>query len=238
MKLFPVIHLGETSVDSSIEQANLAFDLDADGVYLIDHYNTGHDIDRLLRAFRSVKAINPDRYVGVNMLGLTPRDALGRIATAMTEDILTQAPNDLWVDDVRRDADMDATLIYRTTEDTLRHTTLHGGVAFKYTDTFSADPLKAAGETRQLQRYVDVVTSSGAGTNMPPTAAKLWAMQAAAAGKPIAVASGIDIRNIGEFEGAVNEVLAASSIETEPGSGVFVQEKLRDLIREAHMLAR
>ena len=78
-------------------------------------------------------------------------------------------------------------------------------------------------------------TTSGSGTGIPPTVAKLRAMREAAA-RPIAVASGISSSNIGNYESLVDEILVASSVETAPYSGVFEMAALARTIEAAHGL--
>lgn len=239
MKVFPVIHLGETDISASVEQAHTAFELGADGVYLIDHYNGARDTSRLFRTHDEIKAADVNRYVGLNILGLGVSAAFGRVATGYTSGQLVYIPNDMWVDDVREKfdgvVDLDRSLRFRETLTViLGRVTLHGGVVFKYTSTATNNPLIAAEETRHLRHYVDVITTSGLGTGFPPTVEKLVAMKEAANGKPVAVASGIDISNIESFSGVVDEVLVASSVETHPGSGVFNAPILKDFIEIAH----
>jgi hypothetical protein len=233
MKVFPVIHLGETSIGKSVEQADTAFELGADGVYLIDHYNGAQDTRRIFETLTEVREHGPDRYVGLNILGLTVPEAFGRIAGAK----LLQLPSDLWVDDVREGGELDKALEFRKSLSDLAAVSLHGGIAFKYTPTATNNANAASAETAVLKRYVDVITTSGLGTGKPPTVEKLAAMKFVSGGKPVAVASGIDLSNIESFGGIVDEVLVASSVETRPGSGVFEPSVLKDFIEIAHNLA-
>ena len=242
MKVFPVVHLGETSMDSSIYQAHVAHELGADGVYLIDHYNGSRDTGALFDTLEGIRESDPDRYVGLNILGLDVPGAFGRVATALFNGRLLQTPTDLWVDDVRSGSrtgfSLEGALDFRKSLKEVEGVTLHGGIAFKYTETATNNPRNASVETSKLKKYVDVITTSGMGTGNPPTVEKLEAMKQAAEGKPIAVASGIDIHNIESFAETVDEVLVASSVETSPGSGVFDRKELAEFIRIAHSLAQ
>jgi len=242
MKVFPVVHLGETSMDSSIYQAHIAHDLGADGIYLIDHYNASRDTGPLFDTLEGIREADPDRYVGLNILGLDVPSAFGRVATALTSGRLHETPNDIWVDDVRSGTttgfNLEGAFDFRKSLKEVADVTLHGGIAFKYTATATNKTDKALKETMELQKYVDVITTSGMGTGQPPTVEKLEAMKSVAGEKPIAVASGIDLSNIEIFAETVEEVLVASSVETEPGSGVFNRKELAEFIRIAHSLAR
>lgn len=108
-----------------------------------------------------------------------------------------------------------------------------GGIAFKCTSTFTDDAEIARRETTALRGAVDVVTTSGSGTGSPPSVDKIRSMKTAAL-KPLAVASGLSPVNVVEYEGLIEEVLVASSIETSPYSGVFDRTLLSRMITECH----
>ena len=57
-----------------------------------------------------------------------------------------------------------------------------------------------------------------------------------AVSRDLAVASGISIENIADYQGIVDEVLVSSSVETAPYSGVFDPFRLHAFIRAAHEL--
>ena len=70
-----------------------------------------------------------------------------------------------------------------------------GGVAFKYQRP--VDDLGAA--ARIAGRYMDVVTTSGAGTGQAADLAKIAAMKAALDDLPLAIASGITPENVRDY---------------------------------------
>lgn len=122
---------------------------------------------------------------------------------------------------------------YKADHPELAGVALLGGVAFKYTPSYTDDPVGAAAAARELEPFVDVVTTSGPGTGMSPQPEKLAAMKHAI-GKPLAVASGIGPDNIHGYAGTVDQILVASSVETQPYSGIFDVAMLAEFITIAH----
>jgi len=240
MKIFPVVHIINSDVHVATRESNRAFELGADGVYLIDHYNGDRDKKPLLTTYYDTLAESPDRYVGINILGLGPLGAMRALARSLNKSkglLLPQSA--LWVDDMREDGLGKSDAIeLRNSNPMLQHIRLLGGVAFKYTDTFTEDPVLAAYETEWLKDSVDAIVTSGVATGREPTVEKILAMKEAAGEKPIVVASGITAENISKYEGIVDEVLVSSSIETFPGSGRFNRQSLEELIELAHNLAK
>jgi predicted TIM-barrel enzyme len=147
-------------------------------------------------------------------------------------------PNALWADDVTDNFEQrpQEFLEHKNQDPLLKHVKLAGGIAFKYTPTFTENPSIARSEVENLKDAVDIVTTSGAGTGQPPTAEKLRAVKIAAGDKPVAVASGISAENISDFAGSVDQILVSTSIETEPYSGIFDKDKLKEIIELAHKI--
>lgn len=231
MRVYPVIHINEEPAVAR-QQADKAFDAGADGVYLIDHISSEPDI--LFDTFNEVTNDHPSEYVGVNMLGFRPSEALIRIQRALEDGELGRAPDGLWTDDIRSDPHLGDAQTIKEYFEQLRKVRILGGVAFKYTRSYTANPWMAKREAAELSPYVDIVTTSGAGTGKAPGVAKVRAMKRASGS--LAVASGISVENIARYKNIVDEVLVASSVETEPYSGVFDEEKLRVFIQQAHDL--
>ncbi|QHN42521.1 hypothetical protein GII36_01495 [Candidatus Mycosynbacter amalyticus] len=243
MKIFPVVHIGggEKGLSQAVTQSELAFEHDADGVYLIRHAAGETAVAELFRAYAAVRQATPqESYVGINILqARSPREA---VAMTKQEVVGIAAPSGLWVDDITwhgHDADMLAHVRKTPRLDGMR--TL-GGVAFKYTDSYTEDPAEAATQAYMYNNFADVLVTSGPETGRSADPQKTRAMKRQlATGESgeglLALASGIDIDNIADFEGSVDEVLVASSVETEKGSGIFDEAKLRDLIQAAHKLA-
>lgn len=243
MKVFPVVHI--ESPELAVEQASKALERNADGVYLINHNFDFNDVISAARTTLStlerVHAEYPDSYVGVNLLGLSAVRAVRLIESYGGAG--RTLPSGLWIDDIRTPEGLAPTrpVEIKNAQAKLRNMRILGGVAFKYTGTFTEDPTKAAQEAEALLDAVDVVTTSGAGTGTPPTKEKIAAMKAASGMKPLAVASGISLENMEEYVGPdgalIDEILVASSVETKPYSGIFDLAKLEAFIDKAHGLS-
>jgi len=225
MKVFPVVHVNEPSV--AVEQAHVALELNADGVYLIDHH-ADSDNERLFQTFSWLTAKHPDSYVGMNVLNRRPLDALRSLLGAFV------APSALWADDAKAEPSFGAVKAFRDEVPFLKSVRYLGGVSFKYTPDFTEDPEAATRQVAENMDRVDVVVTSGAGTGNPPTVAKIKAMKEAAG--TLAVASGISLENMEDYAGLIDEVLVASSVETVQYSGIFDTKKLGQFIDMAHEL--
>lgn len=242
-QVYPVIHIHEAA--QTVEQAGVAFEAGADGVYLIDHGQSPPEqgIFAIFDQFDAVKAAHPDRFVGINVLGVKGVAQALRILRAVQEmGYPTNLPDGLWVDDAVGEItpevvdDLREIRAIRNEWPASESVKILGGVAFKYTPTYSEDPEFTGWLTSLVAEYVDVVTASGAGTGQAAPVDKVQAMSAVAReqGKPLAIASGVDAENMPLYADVVDEVLVATSIETEPYSGVFDRDKLNDLIQIAH----
>jgi len=240
MKIFPVVHIVDSNVNIAARESNRAFEAGADGIYLIDHHGQNANKRPLLETFYTVKNESPDRYVGLNILGASPLEAVRAIvrSIARSKGLLPQ-PSGLWIDDMREDGiNRNSAIEFRNSHPSINQMKLLGGVAFKYTETYTEDPDLAFYETEWLKDSVDSIVTSGSATGKEPTTEKLIAMKQSAENKPLVVASGISIDNIEKFDGIVDQVLVSSSIETYPGSGKFEKSKLKALIEVAHSLAK
>lgn len=228
MKLYPVVHM--KSNEHALELSQQAFEAGADGVFLIDHISPRVS-DVLTNAYSHVRSsLGREAFIGVNYLGLSPSDAMAYIAAAQQREFIDTFPDALWSDNAVRDMD---TLPYRHSLglDSIR---FFGGVAFKYTDSYTDDPWDAAILAGQYASRVDVMTTSGPGTGGAADVRKVAAMKAIIGTQELALASGVSLENIEDYRPYVDTVLAASSIETYSYSGKFIQSKLHDLVQAAH----
>jgi predicted TIM-barrel enzyme len=226
--VFPVIHLQSTA--QAVAQASLALGLGSDGVYLIDHHH-GYS-GPLLEAVQAVIEAHPDAFVGVNLLCAgTGLEAFTMLARACGIGTLTRLPDAVWVDDARHERDKLQAM--RQADPRLAGIRYLGGTSFKYTSAYTEDPATAAAEAAAMAPYVDVVCTSGPGTGHATTPARVAAMKQAIGSQPLAVASGVDVENIGRLRPYVDEVLVATSIETTPGSGLIDSLQLTALLAAA-----
>src|SRR5690606_31293752 len=108
-----------------------------------------------------------------------PSDALIRIQRALEDGELERAPDGLWTDDIRSDPHLGDAQTIKEYFEQLRKVRILGGVAFKYTQSYTANPWIAKRETTELLPYVDTITTSGAGTGKAPSVSKIRAMKRA-----------------------------------------------------------
>lgn len=232
-KLYPVVHIN--SPDIAIEQASLALEAGADGVFLIDHKATSTQATN--EVFNQLHEDHPNAFLGVNFLGFTAVESVIITAQNVRRNWLSRTPDALWVDNLSlasTDGPSDGARYLIDKLPLLHSMELFGGVAFKYTDSYTDDPRRAAFETTRSLPCLDVVTTSGPGTGEPPSVAKIAAMKEAAVGHDLAIASGVDITNIDKYAGLADRYLAASSVETARYSGIFHPVALTELIAAAH----
>ncbi len=229
IEVYPVVHINDPL--AAVEQSGIAFELGADGVYLIDHKSRNSNV--LFQAFNEVEQEYPEKFIGVNILAYPFAASCLRVIKAVKErDSIDRVPNALWFDDVT--LDMGLAKLSKDDDPVISSVRLLGGVAFKYTDTYTDDPEIASQEAKRLVSYVDVVTTSGSATGSPPSIQKIAKMKAAIGNQGLAIASGISVENIADYRGIVDQVLVSTSVETEKYSGIFDPARLADLIASAH----
>lgn len=218
------------SNEHALELSQQALEAGADGVFLIDHISPRVS-DILTNAYGYVRnALGREAFIGVNYLGLSPSDAVAYIAAAQRCELIDALPDALWSDNAVRDVNV---LPYKRSLglESVRH---FGGVAFKYTDSYTDDPWKAGILAGQYASSVDVMTTSGPGTGSAADVRKVRAMKAMIGTQELALASGVSLENIEDYRPYVDSILAASSIETYSYSGEFIESKLHDLVQAAH----
>jgi len=209
----------------------VAFEYGADGVYVINHLNFNKQ--ETLDVLDAIKDSNTENFVGVNFLTLGVDGVFRYLYESHKNGNLKNLPDAIWSDNANSNHSGLSLEQLKKRYDGLRHIKLLGGIAFKYSAEYTDSPVQAQIEVKNNQDKVDIITTSGPGTGQPPSFEKIAAMKEIAA-KPIALASGIDASNIDQFRGIVDEILAASSVETQSYSGIFDKAKLKELIDLAH----
>jgi len=229
LEVFPVIHINEVS--QVLAQAEHCYESGADGIYLIDH-NSRSDPTFLVQTYNEVDDHYPGRFIGLNFLQLTSGySAFSFIYNALQKGRIQRQPDSIWEDDARpRRYEL---MNLREDHPELALIRYLGGVAFKYTSTYTDHPGLATTEAKRLAPVVDVVTTSGKGTGHPPSPEKIKVMKNAIGSKKLAVASGISADNIASYSGLFDQLLVSTSIEVVPYSGIFEPDKLKQLIELA-----
>lgn len=196
--IIPVIHhLDEAT---SIEQAVLAFDCGADGIFLISH--NGQD-DKLVEPARKIKEMYSNKKIGLNLLSSFAIDTL--------QVVMNEGLDMAWVDSpgvtsakVSEEAVQISELLM-----SVNMPELYGSVAFKY-QAFDPEPGVAANAAINLHM---IPTTSGEATGTAPSMKKVKTMRAVLGSeKPLAIASGMTPDNVSAFTPYCTHFLVATGI--------------------------
>ncbi len=177
----------------------IACDNGADGVFLINH---SIPAAALIGLHAVVRRKHPGYWAGLNLLGLDPRKAL---------EILPPDAGGLWTDNagITEDRGCPEAEAFAARRKASPWAGLYfGGVAFKYQGHVK-DPARVAA---LAMPFVDVITSSGAGTGSAPSPEKIRAMRAAIGDHPLAIASGITPENAHLFTPHADCFLVATGV--------------------------
>lgn len=193
----PVVHVEAT--EQALRNAKIAADNGADGVFLINHHLLYLD---LIEIYQIVRAALPGFWIGLNCLDL------GRSAI----DHILPETDGLWVDDAGITEGEKPTAVASEFVNRRRIRgwpgLYFGGVAFKYQKEIK-DVATAA---RLACSYMDVVTTSGAGTGEAADVEKISLMKEAMGDHPLAIASGTTPKNVQEYMPYADCFLVATGI--------------------------
>jgi hypothetical protein len=211
--VLPVIHA--STLDQVLRNVEVAVKAGADGVFLVNHGGPYLEIMNFRSDIRD--RFDPGLWVGLNCLELQPT-----WVTTYPE------ADGMWSDnayvDERRDEQPQAQRVLDIIRQPLDipladphvegwRGIYFGGVAFKYQRKVRPDTYGVA--ARKASAYMDVVTTSGAGTGEAADLEKVRAMREALGTFPLAVASGITPGNVGEFLPYVDCFLVATGISSD-----------------------
>jgi uncharacterized protein len=192
-----VIHVEDGA--QALRNAKIAEQEGADGIFLINHsipYN------RLIRCYHMVQEQLQNFWVGLNCLDL------GRSAV----DFIPKQTAGLWVDNAGINESTEPVATAQEFEHFRKKSDWQGlyfgGVAFKYQEEIT-DVAKVA---RLAVPFVDVITTSGAGTGKAADIEKVRTMKKAIGDHPLAIASGITPENVGEYMPTADCFLVATGI--------------------------
>lgn len=227
LRVHVVVHVNDHQ--QTLEQAELVTEAGFTDVFVINHH--GGSIDHICDLGAAVAQQHPELRVGVNHLGSTPDElyqVLARRAHAGR-----WVPTKVWADDARAgDTQMLRELREHPVLDSIEY---FGGVAFKYTASYTDNPDRAARQAVELASDVDVVTTSGPGTALAAGPLKVQAMREAIGDRRLALASGVSAQNLDQYTPWVTDIIIASSLETEPYSGHLIPARLAELRTAAQL---
>lgn len=207
--VLPVVHpVGLAEALASVEVAHTA---GVKGVFVI---NQGMNDGDTLALVREIWRRYPALWVGVNLLGRSPADALGDALDACGR------IDGIWSDNAlvdERTTEQPAAGEFVAARRARGWTGLYfGGVAFKYQRDVAPDTLGHA--TVLATSYMDVACTSGPGTGKAAQLDKLIAMRKAVGPEgAIALASGVTAENVSTYLPYVDAFLVGTGIEARFG---------------------
>lgn len=204
--LLPVIH--PIDWQPALTAVQLALGAGVPGVFLI---NQGMSAEEVLELARELHRRHPALWVGVNLLGYSPVQALETALDACGR------LDGLWTDDAGIDERLAISQqlagreLLEARQRLAWDGVYFGGVAFKYRRQVPHESLSAAATT--AAPFVDVLCTSGAGTGVAASPDKLAALASAAPELPLALASGVTCDNVGQYLPYARAFLVGTGIE-------------------------
>jgi hypothetical protein len=223
-KFYPVIHCVDPYEQQGIHQALLntktAMNNGADGVFLIGHSMNHSD---LIMIYEQVRKQHPDIWIGINFL-----------------DIRLSGGNSCLLHAIKRCNNLNAVWTDSTPTEHVfvpLSVQVFGGLAFKYINpNLEEEALRFACE--DICKFVDVATTSGDATGVAPEVSKLQSIKKyLTGGFPIALASGVTLKNVSLFLPHVDIFIVNTSISGDKkfaNSEYLVPEKVRALADKIH----
>lgn len=196
--VYPVIHV--LNQDLALQQADLAFDAGADGVFLINHYG---DDEILPIIGQKIKQKYPDKKVGLNYLANGPIEAY---SAARTNGMDMAWGDNCGVNSKGYSA-LGEHLMGMAKDNEVK---LFASVAFKY-QAHEEYPDKAASNALNAGF---IPTTSGGATGSAPSVEKIQLMSQAVGGD-LAVASGMTAENIQRFAPFLRYALVATGVSVD-----------------------
>ena len=208
--IHPVVHV--ESVEQVHADVAVLREFPVGTIFLIDHDSND---ERLLSAVAEVVGRFPGLPVGLNFMRRSAGESLVLLAERFDG---TVPVADIWADTAGIEAGRGKELANRL--EVLRQETgwagrQFGGVAFKYQAPVAPEDLQHV--AAEAARYIDIPTTSGAGTGKEPDLAKLQAMRAGLGNAPLAIASGVTAENVSRFTPYVDHILVATGINNAHG---------------------
>jgi len=199
-KVIPVIHYRSDPL--ALENAEIAFDAGAAGVFLINMKGP----NRLLAPVsRAIKSRWPDKLVGINYLGMDPAEAVKRnIADGLdmtwTDNQLTHSAQESWASAER----------VRSAARRRPGHLVFAGVAFKHQDPEPRPDVAALAALK----FGFIPTTSGPATGVAAEVDQVASLRAALGAAPLAIASGITPENVAQFAPHLSHILVATGVSS------------------------
>ncbi len=225
-RLLPVIHCicpwEEGGIEHALTNTKVALENGADGVFLIGHSMRHKD---LIYIYNQVRNQYPEAWIGINFLDLTTTEIKKRELLAAISKCTDLSA--IWMDTLPEE-DLNIS----------EWIEIFAGVAFKYRNAGAVGE-EIMSECARANAYTNFATTSGDETGSPPKLEKLKAIHHLLKGVTLlAVASGVDEKNVREMLPYVNTFLVASSIclhdPRHEGHEYLVPKRVRTLAHIIH----
>lgn len=196
-----VIHL---DYKTTLDQADLAFEAGADGIFLISHQGEDAEDIMLSNIGQQIKSEHKTKLIGLNLLGY---DALHA-----AKGVLSSGLDMVWSGycGVSSDGVSGMGLALQNMASKNPEIMFFASVAFKYQKTDTNPPLAAS----MALNAGFIPTTSGSATGNAPSIEKIAAMSKATNGK-LAIASGMSVENIESFAPYLSHVLVATGVSVD-----------------------
>jgi len=177
----------------ALQQSKIAFKKGADGIFLINHFFL---YKSLFEIYKEVRKSFSNRWIGLNCLDLTP---LEFFSINFPKKIDGLWDDNARIDENRQNQEYPEQVLAKIKESGWKGL-YFGGVAFKY----QKEVTQIRKATKIASKYMDVITTSGAGTGISADLEKIAIMGKIASqeGSHLAVASGITADNIQDYPDA------------------------------------
>lgn len=202
-KILPVIH--HIDRKTTLEQAALAREAGAHGVFLISHHGADAELPKLAQDVQREGVGCECWDVGINLLHTPCSSALRAAHQHGLEMVWMDAPGING-----GGATSTALRLVHEISGMKSPPEVFASVAFKY-QPFEPN---AAAAARNAQALRFIPTTSGEGTGKPPTLEKIATMSMAVGGR-LAVASGMDIENVAAFAPYLSHILVATGVSVD-----------------------
>ncbi|MDG2406419.1 MAG: adenine phosphoribosyltransferase [Paracoccaceae bacterium] len=220
--VLPVIHVLDT--ERTVRNIAKVVKAGAPGCFLINH---DFAVDFFLPILRDLRAQFPAFWMGVNFLAVTGKHAFPMLADLASKGYFFDA---YWADDACVDEDgtnTEASRIAASRTDSGWSGLYFGGTAFKKQRLVAVDRYGDA--ARHACNFMDVITTSGVATGKEADLSKIATFREAIGDRPLALASGISLRNAASY-GDVDCFMVATGINEADNFYDIDESKLAELI--------
>lgn len=213
MLVYPVIHV--ETLERARAQAQIALHHGVAGIFLISHAG---DDELLLDALRATREQHPNAFLGANFIRRSLLEALTLLERSPSG---ARALNAIWTDRAELGPAAE-----QTVKAQFGWAGVHfGGVAFKYQSEVALEDLPALGKLAAAA--VDVPTTSGPATGVSAQRERIEALRSGLGEHPLALASGITPKNVGDYRDLISHALVATGINSD---GFLDESKLAALL--------